>query len=139
MKIVSACLAGINCKWSGDSNSCQEVVELVEKGEVIPVCPEQLGGLSTPRNKAERMGDKVITKEGKDVTSEFQKGAQEAMKIAKLAGCDEAILKAKSPSCGVGRIYDGTFSKNLIDGDGIFAEMLKMNDIKVFTEEDLNG
>lgn len=110
---------------------------MIEKGEAIPVCPEQLGGLSTPREQAERSGERIITKEGKDVTLEFRRGAEEALKIAKLAGCDGAILKSRSPSCGVGQIYDGSFSKKLVDGDGFFAEMLKKEGVEVLTEKDL--
>ncbi len=137
MKIVSACLVGINCNYKDESSLCPKVVELVKQGKAIPVCPEQLGGLTTPRTPAEQKGDKVITKDGEDVTAEFEKGAQEGLKIAKLVDCDVAILKSKSPSCGAGKIYDGTFSKTLIDGDGTFAKLLKENGIKVLTEDEL--
>lgn len=137
MKIVSACLAGIKCNYVGSSNTCDKIVELVKSGGAILVCPEQLGGLATPRIPAEIIGDKVITKTGIDVTSQFNKGAEEALKIAKLVNCNEAILKANSPSCGSGKIYDGTFTGKLIDGDGIFAKMLKENDINVVTEKEI--
>ncbi len=136
MKIVSACLAGINCRWDGESRPCQKVVDLVKEGKAIPVCPEQLGGLTTPRTPAEQKEDKVFTKNGKDVTSQFERGAKEALKIALLANCEEAIIKSKSPSCGCGNIYDGTFSGKLIVGDGVFAKILKKNNIKVFSEND---
>jgi len=137
MKIVSACLAGINCNYKNESRPCQKIIELVKQGKAIPVCPERLGGLTTPRFPAEQRGNKVFTKGEKDVTIQFKRGAKEALKIAKLANCNEAILKSKSPSCGSGKIYDGTFSGKLIDGDGVFAKILKNNNIKVFTEEEI--
>ena len=92
MKIVSACLAGINCRWDGEARPCQRVVDLVKQGKAIPVCPEQLGGLTTPRNSAEQKENKVFTKTGEDVTSQFERGAEEALKIALLANCAEAII-----------------------------------------------
>jgi len=137
MKIVSACLAGIKCRWDGEARPCQKVIELVKQGKAIPVCPEQLGGLTTPRTPAEQKEDKVFTKDGKDVTAQFERGAEEALKIAKLVNCDGAILKSKSPSCGSGKVYDGTFSGKLINGDGVFAKILKKNNIKVFTEKEI--
>ncbi|MFH1637443.1 MAG: DUF523 domain-containing protein [Candidatus Woesearchaeota archaeon] len=137
MKIVSACLAGINCNYKDEARPCQKVIELVKQGKAIPICPEQLGGLTTPRTPAEQKDNKVFTKNGEDVTTQFERGAEEALKIAKLANCDEAILKAKSPSCGSGKVYDGTFSGILIEGDGVFAKILKKNNIKVFTENDI--
>ncbi len=137
MKIVSACLAGIKCRWDGEARPCQKVIELVKQGKAMPVCPEQLGGLTTPRTPAEQKEDKVFTKDGKDVTAQFERGAEEALKIAKLVNCDGAILKSKSPSCGSGKVYDGTFSGKLINGDGVFAKILKKNNIKVFTEKEI--
>jgi uncharacterized protein YbbK (DUF523 family) len=137
MEIVSACLAGVKCRWDGKARSCQKVVNLVKQGKAIPVCPEQLGGLTTPRAPAEQKGNRIFTKDGKDVTAEFEKGAKEALKIAKLANCKEAILKSRSPCCGSGEIYDGTFSGKLINGDGVFAKLLKNNKIKVFTENEI--
>lgn len=137
MEVVSACLAGINCRYDGKSKPCKKVIELVRKGKAIPVCPEQLGGLTTPRVPTEQKGNKVITKKGKDFTKEFNKGARESLKIAKLYKCKEAILKSKSPSCGCGEIYDGTFTGKLIKGDGVFTRLLKKNKIKVITEENL--
>jgi uncharacterized protein YbbK (DUF523 family) len=131
MKIVSACLAGLKCRWDGEARLCEKVVELVKQGKAVPVCPEQLGGLTTPRDPAEQRGDRVFTKTGEDVTSNFERGAEEALKVAKLSGCDEAILKSKSPSCGSGKVYDGTFSGKLVEGDGVFAKLLKKNGIKV--------
>lgn len=131
MKIVSACLAGIECRFDCKSKTSIQIVEMIEKGEAIPLCPEQLGGLSTPRTPAEIIGDKVIDKNGIEVTKQYHHGAKEALKIAKLAGASEAYLKSKSPMCGADQIYDGSFSSNLIEGDGIFAKLLKENGIIV--------
>jgi len=123
--------------WDCDSAPCQKVIDLIKEGKAILVCPEQLGGLSTPRIPAEQKGEGVTRKDGVNVTSEFKRGAEEALKIAKLAGCNEAILKSKSPSCGCGKVYDGTFSGRLIDGDGVFCKLLKENGFKVLTDKDL--
>lgn len=137
MKIVSACLAGIECNYKGESRPCEKVIELVKKGKAIPLCPEQLGGLPTPRSAAEQRNGKVFTKEGKDVTEEFQKGAEEVLRIAELLDCEEAILKSKSPSCGSKRIYDGTFTGTLKKGKGITAKLLEENGIEVKNEKEL--
>ena len=137
MKLVSACLLGIKCRYDGKSKPCQKVIDLVKQGKAIPVCPEQLGGLETPRDPAEQRGNKVFTNKGKDVTTKFNQGAKEALKIALLTNCKEAILKSKSPSCGSNLVYDGTFSGKLIKGDGVFAKLLKKNNIKVLTENEI--
>jgi uncharacterized protein YbbK (DUF523 family) len=137
MKIVSACLAGIHCNWRGQAKTCREVVDLVIVGRAVPVCPEQLGGLTTPREPAEQRGDKVVTISGKDVTANFHRGAEEGLKIAQLFGSEEAILKARSPSCGVGMICDGSFTNKLTTGDGVFAKLLRAHGIKVISEEEL--
>jgi uncharacterized protein YbbK (DUF523 family) len=136
MKIVSACLCGVNCRYDGGSKSNPKIVKLVREGKAIPVCPEQLGGLSTPRSPVEIINGKVMTKDGVDKTPEFKKGAQESLMIAEMANCDEAILKSKSPSCGCGQIYDGSFTGKLTKGDGIFTKLLKEKGIKCSTEED---
>jgi uncharacterized protein YbbK (DUF523 family) len=133
--LVSACLLGTNCKYSGGNNYSEEVMEYLKDYEIIPICPEQLGGLPTPRPASEIIGDKVINNEGTDVTSNYQKGAEEALKIAKLLGIKKALLKAKSPSCGNGKIYDGTFSGTVIDGYGVTATLLKNNNVDLYTEE----
>lgn len=133
MKIVSACLSGVHCRYDCKAQTRSSIEEMVQNGEAIPVCPEQLGGLPTPRPPAERIGDRVLTNQGADVTAEYQRGAQEALRIAKLTGATEALLKSKSPMCGCGKIYDGTFSGNQKDGDGVFAELLKKHGIKVTT------
>lgn len=137
MIIVSACLAGIKCRYNGQAYPIPEVVELVTTGQALPICPELLGELPTPRECAERFGSKVITKMGRDVTNEFVTGAMKAADIAELTGCRTAILKSRSPSCGKGKIYDGTFSGKLVSGSGIFCELLQAKDITVFTEDEL--
>lgn len=136
--LVSACLLGVQCKYSGGDNLCPQVAALRERFQLIPVCPEQLGGLPTPRAPAERRGDQIITKDGRDVTAEYQKGAEEALKLARLFDCQAAVLKARSPSCGCGEIYDGTFSGTRVPGDGVTAALLRENGLKLWTEDDLD-
>ncbi|EQC43810.1 DUF523 domain-containing protein [Bacteriovorax sp. Seq25_V] len=131
MKIVSACLAGVECRYDCKSQERAEIIEIVERGEAIPVCPEQLGGLPTPRTPAELIEKKIITRDGKDVTNKYNLGAEQALKIAKLSNATEALLKSKSPMCGCGKIYDGTFTGNLIEGDGVFTKLLKENGVIV--------
>jgi len=133
--IVSACLAGFNCRYNGTNKLNDRIKELVEKGEAIPVCPEQLGGMSTPRIRSEQEGEKVFNKNGEDVTEYFLRGANEVLRIAILYDCKEAILKSGSPSCGCGWVYDGSFTGTLKEGDGVTANLLKANGIKVYTEE----
>lgn len=137
MKLCSACLLGIKCRYDGEDKANEKVLELAKKEKLIPVCPEQLGGFPTPREQTEPKGDRVFTKSGVDVTDNFKKGAEQVLKIAKAKGIKSAILKQKSPSCGCGKIYDGTFSGNVIEGDGITTKLLKENGIEVLTEEDL--
>ena len=132
--LVSACLLGINCKYNAENNQNIFVQSLAENHTLIPVCPEQLGGLPTPRIPSERSKDKVFTKDGKEVTAEYRKGAGEALKIAQGSHCTAAILKERSPSCGSGQIYDGTFTKTSIPGNGVTAELLRKNGIAVFHE-----
>ena len=128
--LVSACLLGINCKYDGTNNLNEKVLDYIKDKEVIPICPEILGGLSTPRPPSEIISDKVVNNEQKDVTKEYRKGAEESLKLAKLFKVKKALLKAKSPSCGCGKIYDGTFTKTLIDGDGITTQLFKENNIE---------
>lgn len=137
MKLCSACLLGIKCRYDGKGKADKKVIRLSKKETLIPICPEQLGGLSTPREPSERRGKKVITKSGKDVTEDFERGAKEVLRLAKLFEIEEAILKQRSPSCGSGQIYDGTFSGRIIKGEGVTATLLKKNRIKVISEEDL--
>lgn len=137
MIIVSACLAGVRCRYDGGGKPCEAVIRLVTEGRAIPVCPEQLGGLPTPRLPAEQVGDTIIRKDGTNVTAEFNRGAQEALKIARLVGAKTTILKARSPSCGSGQIYDGSFTGKLVDGDGVFAGLCKKDGMEVKTEEEI--
>lgn len=132
--LISACLLGVCCRYDGASKPHPLAVELAEKHELIPVCPEQLGGLATPRPPAERQGKAVIAKTGADVTEQYRRGAEEALKLCRLLGCEAAVLKERSPSCGSGEIYDGTFTGTLIAGDGVTAELLKAHGIPVYGE-----
>lgn len=137
MIIVSACLAGMHCRYDGGEKSNEEVLRLVAEGKAIPLCPEQLGGLTTPRLPCEIIKGRVIRKDGVDVTAEFERGARDSLTLTKLAGANEAILKAKSPSCGIGRVYDGSFSGKVVPGDGVFAALCRQEGITLRTEEDL--
>ena len=137
MIIVSACLAGLHCRYDGGEKTNDEVLRLVAEGKAIPVCPEQAGGLTTPRLPCEIVNGRVMRKDGVDVTAEFEHGAQDCLALARLAGAKSAILKAKSPSCGAGRIYDGTFSGTVIPGDGVFAALCRWEGLHLRTEEDL--
>ena len=137
--LISACLIGENCKYSGGSNALQEqqLRQLQMCYELIPVCPEQLGGLPTPRTPAERRGDRVITRDGRDVTAEFYAGAGKVLGIARDQKIGKALLKSRSPSCGRDRIYDGTFTGTLIRGNGVTAQTLIERGISVYTEEEI--
>ncbi len=135
--LVSACLLGVSCRYDGKSTPYQPLLEQLHALHLIPVCPEILGGLSTPRTPCERIGCKVISQTGCDATAAYQKGAEETLRLARLFGCKAALLKERSPSCGCGRIYDGSFSKTLIDGDGVTAQLLKENGITVIGESSL--
>ena len=139
--LISACLVGKKCNYKGESNVVKKLRELYLKGDAILVCPEVMGGLKTPREPAEILTflEKLTIKtvSGKDVTDAFIIGAGKALKVAKENRITTAILKARSPSCGCNRIYDGTFSKKIVDGDGVTASLLKLNGIKVITEEEI--
>ena len=135
MKIlVSACLLGVSCRYDGKSKPHPDVVRLMEKHTLIPVCGEVMGGLPTPRTPAERQGERVVTKDGRDVTVEYRRGAEEVLRLAKLYGATVAVLKERSPSCGSGEVYDGTFTGTLTDGFGVTAELLRDNGIRVIGE-----
>ena len=136
--LVSACLLGVCCRYDGESKPCAEVIALRDRFILIPICPEEDGGLPTPRTPSERVGDKVLMRDGRDVTKNYHDGARHALSRAEAFGCTAAILKSRSPSCGKGRIYDGTFSGNLTDRDGVCAELLMKNGIKVYTEEEID-
>ena len=135
--LVSACLLGVNCKYDGENNINEKVLEYIKDKEVIPICPEIYGGLKTPRTPSEILKDKVMTKDNIDVTKEYRKGAEETLYLAKLFNVKKALLKAKSPSCGNKEIYDGSFTKNKIKGMGITARLLKENGIEILSEEEI--
>jgi len=148
MKLISACLLGIKCSWDGkDSYKNKRIMELLKDEVLIPLCSEQLGGLKTPRIPQEIQngsGDDVLNgkskvkdKAGEDVTLQFIRGAKQTLKIAKLYKIKEFIGKSRSPSCGCGFIYDGSFSKKLIKGDGVTVSLLKRNGIKIISENDM--
>lgn len=132
--LVSACLLGCRCRYDGASKSHPAVEALAARHELVPVCPEQLGGLSTPRPPAERQGDRVVTESGTDVTEQYRRGAAEAAHLCALLGCQAAVLKERSPSCGKGQVYDGTFSRTLTDGDGVTAAVLAEMGVPVYGE-----
>lgn len=134
--LVSACLLGENCKYSGGNNGlpADTLFRLRETYEVISVCPEVLGGLSTPRAPSEIRGEKVVNSEGADVTAAFRKGAELALQQGKEAQCTMALLKQRSPSCGSGLIYDGSFSGVVIPGNGVTAALLKQEGFTVYSE-----
>lgn len=138
MIIVSACLAGVECRYNGQAFPIPMVIEMVKKGQAISLCPEILGNLPIPRLSAEQCGRKIFSSDGHDVTIEYVTGAKIALDIAKLVGCKKAIVKSKSPTCGCGMIYDGTFSGKLIKGEGVFSKMLKQENIEVYTEDELH-
>lgn len=145
MYIVSACLLGVHCRYDGKCSCNGKLAELAAQGRVIPVCPEQLGGCPTPREPCEIAGGdgadvldgkcRIMSKNGVDMTDKFIKGAEETLKLAKACGAQKAVLKARSPSCGFGRIYDGTFTGKLTGGNGVTAELLIRNGIEVLSDE----
>ena len=135
MKIlVSACLLGYNCKYNGGNNYNQEIAQLEELFEIVPICPEVFGGLTTPRKPSERIGDKVLTADGDDFTENFEKGANQALELCLKNDCKYAILKAKSPSCGCGLIYDGTFTGTTIKGNGVASDLLLKQGVEIYNE-----
>lgn len=135
--LISACLLGVNCRYDGGGKLIHQIEKLKENHNLIPVCPEIYGGLQTPREPAEIKDGKVINRKGEDVSENFIKGAYETLNLAKLYNCKYAILKERSPSCGFGQIYDGTFSGNLVKGNGIAAELLSKNGIEIIGESEL--
>ena len=136
--LVSACLLGAPCRYDGKSKADARVLALAERFELIPVCPEVLGGLPTPRTPSERRGTRVVRKDGRDVTVEYRRGAEAALETARREGAAAAVLKERSPSCGSGEVYDGTFTGALTAGDGVTAELLKSNGITVYGEGEQN-
>lgn len=144
MYLVSACLAGINCRYDGQNTRVSGIEELVKSGKAIAICPELLGGLAIPRPSCEIIESsegkgRVVSKERKDFTSFFGAGAQKTLDIAKTIGITKAILKSKSPSCGYGKVYDGTFTRTTREGHGFTAGLLAANGIVVYTEEEFDS
>lgn len=131
MIVISACLAGINCRYDGASKPQPDLIELCRTGKAIAVCPEEAGGLPTPREPSEKVGEKFLTISGKDVTLNYKEGALKAWEEVKDYPIQKAILKGKSPMCGVCKIYDGSFKGNLIEGKGEFAELLEKKGIPI--------
>lgn len=134
--LVSSCLLGCNCRYKGDGCRNERVLKLKDKHILIPVCPEQMGGLETPRNPSERVNDRVLSNAGRDVTEQFRKGAETALFLAQLNRADFAVFKANSPSCGKGIIYDGTFTGGKKEGNGMTTDLLLENGIPVYTEDE---
>ena len=134
--LISACLLGVECKYSGGSNALPEetIEKLRTRYRLIPVCPETAGGLPTPRDPSERLGERVVSCRGADVTAQFKKGAEAVLTLARRYGCTTALMKEHSPSCGSGLIYDGSFSGKLVKGDGCAAELLKAAGVSVVGE-----
>lgn len=135
--LVSACLLGERCRYDGESRANEQIIRLKEKYNLIPVCPEVLGGLPTPRTPCEIIKDKVISQNGEDRTENYKKGAEIALKTALETDCKIAVLKSKSPSCSIKQIYDGSFSKTLINESGIAARLFVKNGIKVIDENEI--
>ena len=135
MILCSACLLGVKCRYDGRSKPHKKVLELFKKDALVPVCPEQLSGLSTPREQSEIKDNRVVSLSGKDLTQHFKNGAEEVLRIARLLGIRKAILKERSAACGPRQIYDGTFSNRVIKGEGITAALLRKNNIDVISEE----
>ena len=136
--MVSACLLGLACRYDGRSVEYGEILALREKYNLIPICPEIYGGLPTPRTPSERMGERVISRDGKDNTESYLTGARQTLRLAELFNCKIAILKERSPSCGKGLIYDGSFTGALTEGDGVTAEYLVARGIRVIGENEVN-
>jgi uncharacterized protein YbbK (DUF523 family) len=135
--LISACLLGEPCRYDGASRPLpdEKLDKLLRDHTLIPVCPEQLGGLPTPRTPSERQGERVIMRDGTDVTDAYDRGARLTCAIAAQTGAEAALLKARSPSCGSGAVYDGSFTGTLVPGDGVTAEQLKARGLPVYTEE----
>jgi len=132
--LISSCLLGEKCRYNATDSYCVDLEKYKNKHTFISVCPEILGGMNTPRDPAERKGNTVITKAGEDVTEFYRRGAIETLRIAKMYNCEIAIMKERSPSCGKDCVYDGNFTGNIIDGNGVTVDLLLQNGIKVFGE-----
>lgn len=132
--LISACLMGVRCRYDGGGQAMARLDELMERYVLVPVCPEVLGGLPTPREPAELRGERVVTRTECDVTDAFRRGAAEAARIARACGCSRALLKERSPSCGCGKVYDGTFCGVLREGSGLCAQALLAQGVRVLGE-----
>lgn len=135
--LVSACLLGEPCRYDGKSKPCERVIALKNTYNLIPICPEVMGELPTPRTPSEICGECVLMKDGRVVTENYNRGAQKALEIARENACTVAILKEKSPSCGSGLIHNGLFDGGLVEGDGITTQLLKQNGIRVLGESEI--
>ena len=135
--LISACLMGVACRYDGESQALPELGRLMARWQLVPICPEQLGGMPTPRTPSERRDGRVLTKDGTDVTEAFARGAEQACRIAVLYQAKQALLKARSPSCGHGEIYDGSFTGRRIPGSGVTAEALTGLGVAVYTEAEV--
>ena len=137
--LVSACLLGVACRYDGASKGLPDSVlrALMDRHTLVPACPEQLGGLPTPRDASERQGSRVVMRSGRDVTDAYTRGAQQALALAQRFGCTAALLKQRSPSCGHGEIYDGTFTGTRVAGDGVTAALLGAHGIRIYGEDDI--
>ena len=135
--LISACLLGCCCRYDGASKVHPLAEALAQHYDLVPVCPEQLGGLPTPRPPAERQGDRVMTRDGRDVTEAYRRGGQETRRLCRLLDWQAAVLKERSPSCGCGSIHDGTFSGGLTAGNGVAAQMLVAEGIPVYGESQI--
>jgi uncharacterized protein YbbK (DUF523 family) len=136
--LVSACLLGVRCNHEGEANTNDAVISLRATHRVVAVCPETAGGLSTPRAEAQRQPDGTVrTADGRDVTEWYGRGAQQAVRLAEAVGATRAVLKARSPSCGCHEIYDGSFTRTRVNGEGVTAEALRVAGLEVVSEEDL--
>ena len=136
--LISACLLGEKCRYDGKSKPVDRVLALASKYVLIPVCPEVMGGLPTPRKPSEIQGDRVIMVDGTDVTAQYRCGAELCLALARENGCKLAVLKARSPSCGKGAVYDGTYTGTLTVGNGVSAQLLMDNGITVYDETEIN-
>ena len=137
--LVSACLMGLHCRYDGKSNELPQLDRLMEEYTCIPVCPEMFGGLPTPRQPAERRKERIVDRNGRDVTDAYIRGTAEVIRLARLNGCKAALLKERSPSCGCGAIYDGSFTGRLIEGDGLTAQMLRRQGVAVYGESQIEA
>ncbi|MBQ9773249.1 MAG: DUF523 domain-containing protein [Clostridia bacterium] len=137
--LVSACLLGEHCRYDGESRPCAAVAALGARYRLIPVCPEVMGGLPTPRTPSEICGNRVMMRNGTDVTEHYRLGAEKALRVAKKQGCKVAILKERSPSCGKGTVYSGHFDGTLVEGNGICAALLLQNGIRVLGESEITA